>query len=293
VNNLLLQLLPLGIGAAIFVSVLMLLMLFSGNTEQTLDRLLGRYASHLRLEFEQLQLPLSVTQFMACQIGICLALFALGIVTGPDAVTKLSMGLLLAYAGFWLSRRWLKEQHVRRKRRFQEQFADAAALIGNTVRSGLSLLQALEVVVREMEDPMAYELYQVLQATRVGAPLDTVLEDWAARMHNSDLDMFVTAIIIQRQTGGDLAHVLNTLATTVRQRQRIQGQISALTAQGRLGAMVLAGLPIFMGVILYFLNPGRMSLMVSHPIGWGMLLASATTILAGMLVVRKIVEIDI
>jgi tight adherence protein B len=230
---------------------------------------------------------------MACQIGICLALFALGIVTGPDAVTKLSMGLLLAYAGFWLSRRWLKEQHVRRKRRFQEQFADAAALIGNTVRSGLSLLQALEVVVREMEDPMAYELYQVLQATRVGAPLDTVLEDWAARMHNSDLDMFVTAIIIQRQTGGDLAHVLNTLATTVRQRQRIQGQISALTAQGRLGAMVLAGLPIFMGVILYFLNPGRMSLMVSHPIGWGMLLASATTILAGMLVVRKIVEIDI
>jgi tight adherence protein B len=161
------------------------------------------------------------------------------------------------------------------------------------VRSGLSLLQALEVVVREMEDPMAYELYQVLQATRVGAPLDTVLEDWAARMHNSDLDMFVTAIIIQRQTGGDLAHVLNTLASTVRQRQRIQGQISALTAQGRLGAMVLAGLPIFMGVMLYFLNPGRMSLMVSHPIGWGMLLASGTTILAGMLVVRKIVEIDI
>jgi tight adherence protein B len=293
VEDLLLQLLPLGIGAAIFVSVLMLMLLFSGNTEKTLNALTGRYAQALKIEFDQLQLPLSPSQFIFFQTGLALALFAIGVVTGPDALTKIAMGLLFAYLGFWGCRRWLKDQHVRRKRKFQEQFADAAALIGNTVRSGLSLVQALEVVVREMDDPMAYELYQVLQATRVGAPLDTVLEDWAARMNNTDLDIFVTAIIIQRQTGGDLAHVLNTLAHTVRQRQRIQGQISALTAQGRLGAMVLAGLPVFMGVILYFLNPGRMSLMVSHPIGWGMLFASAATIIGGIVVVQKIVEIDI
>ncbi|PIQ28466.1 hypothetical protein COW36_13190 [bacterium (Candidatus Blackallbacteria) CG17_big_fil_post_rev_8_21_14_2_50_48_46] len=292
-ENLLLQLLPLGIGALIFVSVLMLMLLFSGKTEKLMDSLLGRYTQSLKQEFEQLQLPLNPSQFIFFQAGLSLALFALGVVTGPDAMTKLSMGLLFAYLGVFICKRWLKEQHARRKRRFQEQFADAAALIGNTVRSGLSLVQALEVVVREMDDPMAYELYQVLQATRVGAPLDTVLEDWAERMQNTDLDIFVTAIIIQRQTGGDLAHVLNTLANTVRQRQKIQGQISALTAQGRLGAMVLALLPLFMGVVLYFLNPGRMSLMVSHPIGWGMLSASAVTILGGIVVVRKIVDIDI
>lgn len=292
-ENLLLQLLPLGIGAAIFMSVLLLMLVFSGNTEKTLDALMGKYIHALRQEFEQLQLSFNPSQFVFFQMGLSLALFALGIVTGPDALTKLAMGLLFAYLGFWLCRRWLKEQHIRRRRRFQEQFADAAALIGNSVRSGLSLMQAFEVVVREMEDPMAYELYQVLQATRMGAPLDTVLEEWAARMKNSDLDIFVTAIIIQRQTGGDLAHVLNTLANTVRQRQRIQGQISALTAQGRLGAMVLAGLPLFMGIVLYFLNPSRMTLMVSHPIGWAMLLTSGTTILAGILVVRKIVDIDI
>lgn len=292
-NDLLLQLMPLGIGALIFVAVLGMLMLFSNQGEKTIDSLSGHYIERLKPIFERLQLTMPPAQFVMMQLGFGLVLFTVGLVTGPDVLTKLSMGVLLGLIGVWLPQRWLKDQEKRRARRFAEQFADAAALIGNSVRSGLSLPQALEVLVREMDDPMAFEVYQVLQQTRVGLPLDTALEQWAARMGNPDLEIFVTAVTIQRQTGGDLGHVLNTLAQTVRERQRIQGQILSLTAQGRLGAIVLCGLPIFMGVALYFLNPSRMGLMFSEPLGWGMLGISALTISAGYFLVRRIVDIDI
>lgn len=291
--EILLSLLPIGIGALIFVAVLLMLMLFSNQGERFLDQLTGHYIERLKPEFQALQLNIQPMQFVILQIVLAVLLLATGIVTGPDLLTKISMGILLGLIGFWLPSRWLKDQHKRRQARFAEQFADAAALIGNSVRSGLSLMQALEVLVREMDDPMAYEVYQVLQAVRVGQPLDTALEQWAERMKNADLEIFVTAVTIQRQTGGDLGHVLNTLASTIRQRQRIHGQIQALTAQGRMGAIVLSGLPIFMGVALYFINPDRMGLMFSDPLGWGMLGLSAITITAGYMSVRKIVDIDI
>lgn len=292
-NELLLKLLPIGIGLLIFVAVAGSLLLFSNQGEQLIDTLTGNYIEKLKPVFARLNLRIAPAQFVMLQLGLALVLCTVGLATGPDILTKLNMGVLLGLIGFWLPQRWLKEQEKRRSQRFKEQFADAAALIGNSVRSGLSLMQALEVLVREMEDPMAYEVYQVLQQTRVGLPLDTALEQWAERMQNPDLEIFVTAVTIQRQTGGDLGHVLNTLAATVRQRQRIQGQIMALTAQGRMGAIVLCGLPIFMGVVLYFLNPQRMGLMFSEPMGWGMLLLSAVTISAGYFIVRKIVDIDI
>jgi tight adherence protein B len=292
-GNIFVQLLPIGITVAIFVSVMMVLLMFSKRAEGVLDGLTGKYAVKLKQEFELLQLPFTPTQFMAFQLGIVLVLFGVGIITGPDPTTKLAVGALFGYIGFWLTRRYVAEQHKRRQQRFKEQFADAAALIGNAVRSGLSLFQGLEIVVKEMDDPIAYEVYQVLQATKVGAPLDTVLEDWARRMGSPDLDIFVTAINIQRQTGGDLSYILNMLASTIRQRQKIQGQIQALTAQGRLGSYVLSGLPIFMGVVLYFINPQRMGLVLTEPLGWGMMAVSATTITIGIVVIRKIVDIDI
>ena len=292
-TGILLSLLPFGIGLLIFVAVMGGLMLFSNQGEKLLDTLSGNYIEKLKPLFARLNLRVAPAQFVMIQLGLALVLFTVGLATGPDVLTKLNMGVLLGLIGFWLPQRWLREQEKRRAARFRDQFADAAALIGNSVRSGLSLLQAMEVLVREMEDPMAYEVYQVLQQTRVGMPLDTALEQWAERMQNPDLDIFVTAVTIQRQTGGDLGHVLNTLAATVRQRQRIHGQIQSLTAQGRLGAIVLCGLPIFMGVALYFINPKRMGLMFSEPLGWGMLLLSAVTISAGYVLVRKIVDIDI
>lgn len=292
-NDLLLKLMPIGIGLLIFVAVTGVLLLFSNQGEKLIDSLTGNYIEKLKPVFQRLGLRVAPAQFVMIQLGLALVLFTVGLATGPNLLTKLNMGILLGLVGFWLPQRWLKDQEKRRAARFKEQFADAAALIGNSVRSGLSLLQALEVLVREMEDPMAYEVYQVLQQTRVGLPLDTALEQWAERMDSPDLEIFVTAVTIQRQTGGDLGHVLNTLAATVRQRQKIQGQIMSLTAQGRLGAIVLCGLPVFMGVVLYFINPKRMGLMFTEPLGLGMLLLSAITITAGYFLVRKIVDIDI
>lgn len=292
-SSLLQQVIPYIIAAAVFFSILLVSLLFSKKTETAATDFLGRYRTNLTRQVELLNLPISVNQFMMLQGAVVLLLFAVGLLTGPDFITKLVMGVVFGATGWILSRRYILDKHKQRQTKFKEQFADAASLIGNSVRSGLSLQQSLDVLVREMDDPMAYEVYQVMQATKMGTPLDTALEQWAARMNNPDLDIFVTAINIQRQTGGDLSFILGTLGTTIRQRHKIQGQIQALTAQGRVGAYVLSGMPIFMGGVLYFLNPSRMSLMFTHPIGLGMLAVTATTITLGIFVIRRIVDIDI
>lgn len=288
-----LYLFPIVIALAIFVSVFLLISVFSKQIQDLINIFIGKQHKKLEQQFELLHLPFTPQQYLLFQGAVALSLFVVGILSGPNISVQLASGILFAWAGIWLTRRYIDDQHKKRLETFKAQFADAIALIGNSVRSGLSLFQALEMVVKEMDDPMAYEVKQVLQATRVGQPLDSVLEDWARRINSVDLDIFVTAVNIQRQTGGDLGVVLQTLGNTIRQRVKIQGQIQSLTAQGRLSAYILSGLPIFMGVALYFLNPNRMSLMFTHPIGWGMLAISFVTIALGILVVRKLVDIDI
>lgn len=284
---------PLLIGIIIFVAVFLLIAVFSGNIEKILDPFLGSYLKHLEKEFEILDLPITARSFMMFQIGLSILLLVVGLLIMEDVLSKVFVGFTLAVLSFFSTRLYITQNKNKRRAKFDEQFVDAIALIANAVRSGLSLMQALELVISEMGNPMAYEITLVTQSTRIGVPLDAALMEWSKRINSKDLDIFVTAVIIQNQTGGNLSEILETLGKTIRERFKIQRQIKTLTSQGVASAYVLTGLPIVLGVALYFIQPETMSVMVTNNYGIMLTLSTFAMIGVGGFFVKKIITIDI
>lgn len=284
---------PAIIAIIIFSSVFLLITVFSGNIEKSIDPVFGKYLKYLDKEFTLLNLPLSPKSFMMYQIGASILFFVFGLLIGEDVLSKIFVGTVLGCLAFFIGRIYLSREKTKRKQRFEEQFVDAIALIANAVRSGLSLMQALELTVSEMTDPISYEVNMVIQSTRLGASLDIAMLEWVKRMNSKDLDIFVTAILIQSQTGGNLSDILETLGNTIRERFKIQRQIKALTSQGTASAYVLTALPIVLGIALYFIQPETMSLMFTNNYGILLSLSSLGMIGIGGLIVKKIVNIDI
>lgn len=176
---------------------------------------------------------------------------------------------------------------------FNAQLSDALALISNSLRTGYSFMQSLEMVAREMPDPLSAEFERVLIEMNLGVPTEDALNNMAKRIRSDDLDLMVTAVLIQRQIGGNLSEILDNIATTIRSRVKIKGEIKTITAQGRISGLVIGILPIALGVMIYIINPQYLSVLFHHPIGRVMLAGAACSMLIGILIIRKIVNIEV
>lgn len=221
---------------------------------------------------------------VACAVGCALLGLALGL--GPAAWAA-------GVAGYGLPALWLRQRLARRLRVFETQLPDALALVAGALRSGYSFLQALAVVSREMPDPVAGEFARVLREHKVGVPLEDALTALSRRMGSADLDLAVTAVLIQRQVGGNLAEVLERIGGTLRDRLQLLGQVRTLTSQGRLSGWIISLLPLALGVVLYVMNPGHVGLLLRHPLGWAMLAMGLLMQATGMLVIRHLVNMDV
>ncbi|MFN8671768.1 MAG: type II secretion system F family protein [Candidatus Sericytochromatia bacterium] len=284
----------LAITAIVFVSVFLLIAVFSSNIEKNIDPVLGRYLKYLEKEFKYIDdIKMSPKRFMMMHIGITLILFGLGIIIMDGVFPKIFTAIILAIIGLFGGNVFVKKAKERRKNKFDSQFVDAIALIANAVRSGLSLMQAMELVVTEMPNPVAYELNLVIQSTRVGIPLDIALTEMSKRVHSEDLNIFITAVLIQSQTGGNLTEILETLGLTIRERFKLQRRIKALTAQGIASAYILTFLPVVLGVALFFVQPQTMKLLFTTNYGLMLNLLVIVMISIGSFFVRKIITIDI
>lgn len=253
---------------------------------------LDAYRTRLREALDRADSRFAPERFLMLQGGIVFVAFAFGLLANPNLVVGAMVGTLLAFGGWRLSWAYLNWAQKRQQAKFLEQFAEAVGLIANAVKSGLSVLQAFELVAQEMPKPISTEMATVLQGVRVGIPLDVALEDWGARVDSDDLRLFVTAISLQRQTGGPLSEILDILGETVRERRRIQGQIRTSTAQGRGSAYFLTLLPVFFLFALYLLNPSYVSLFFQHPLGLVLLAIGAGMDLLGLAVIRRLIAID-
>lgn len=284
----------LTIVAIIFVSVLLIMAVFAPNIDKNIDPILGKYLKHLEKEFMFIDdLKFTPKRFMMMHIGITLFLFGFGIIFMDGAVQKLFAAIVLGVLGFYSGRVFVTQAKKRREQKFDEQFVDSISLISNAVRSGLSLMQALELVVNEMPNPVSYEINLVIQSTRVGIPLDLALSEMSKRVKSSDLDIFITAVVIQNQTGGNLTEILETLASTIRERFKLQRRIKALTAQGIASAYILTLLPIILGVALFFVQPETMKLLFTTNYGIVLDISVLIMIAVGSFFVKKIITIDI
>jgi len=222
--------------------------------------------------------------FLSCVLvgGIAWAAF-------PNAVFDIGCALV-AFPIPRLGIAWLKR---RRDRKFGVQLIDALNAMGNALKAGFSLPQALELLQREMDNPMGQEMRLVCQETRVGVQIEEALQHLVQRMPSQDLELVVTSIAISREVGGQLSEVFDNIADTIRERFRIEGRIQALTSQGKLQGIVISMLPILVGLALNAINPALFRPMYTTLPGWLLMGVIGVLELLGIWFIWKIVSIEV
>ncbi|MDW7740442.1 MAG: type II secretion system F family protein [Bacillota bacterium] len=203
------------------------------------------------------------------------------------------LGLLGGLIGLYIPGMIINSKKRKRSLQMTEQLPEALNIISSGLRAGFSFPQAVSIVVREMEPPLAVEFSRVLRENRVGKPMDEALTDLLDRVENDDLELLVTALLIQRQVGGNLAEVLDSISHTIRERVRIKGEIRTLTAEGRISAIILSLLPIFIAGVIVLLNPDYILTLVQEPIGIILIAGAICMQVVGIFIIRKIVAIDV
>ncbi len=200
-----------------------------------------------------------------------------------------ALGLLVPILG---SSAFLRFKASRRNSAFAEQLGDALMIMAGALRSGFGVGQAIDTVAEEMDDPIGTEFRRAILETRLGRDMEDALDGIARRVQNEDFEWVVDAMRINRQVGGDLAQILDQVAETIRARNRLKRQVAALTAEGRISALVLGVLPIGMGLILYTSNPDYMDPLFSRTIGWVMLGVAVGLLVTGALWLKKLIDIE-
>jgi tight adherence protein B len=258
------------------------------STSGMFDRLWSRFGDAGRL-FEQADTQLTPNRFLAVSGILGLAGGVLGYALTRSAGAVPIAAILLAM----LPLGWLLMRRRKRLKKFQAQLPDAMELIARALRAGHSLAAGLNLVAEEMPDPIGKEFGRCFEEQNLGIPLDDALRSLTKRVPNLDLKFFATAVILQRQTGGDLAEILDKIGYLIRERFKIWGQVQALTGEGRLSGIVLLALPPFLFLAVYKLNPTYCMVLFEDPLGKQMLAFAIVMQLIGALVIRKIVNIKV
>ena len=240
-----------------------------------------------RLDDLYLTIPTSHLIYLSVLSFVLLAMLV-GTVTG-SFIIGLAAGLLALLAPDLLVR-FLRK---RRQERFGAQLVDALMTMSNALRTGFSLPQAFQLVQREMDDPISQEFRLLNTEARLGVPMEEALQHMLERMPGEDLDLFITAVNISREVGGNLSEVFDNISSTIRERQRLAGKIRSLTAMGKMQAGIICSLPVLMAVVLNFTNPEMMRPLFHTPLGWLLFGVIAILELFGIVIIRKIVNIDI
>jgi tight adherence protein B len=237
----------------------------------------------------QAQADVSVGEVLAAIALLSVLGFTLAIVF----TSALAIGVATALIGASLPLVWLSRRRRRVARMFAEQLLDTIAMLASSVRSGHSLVQALEHVVTEAPEPTRSTIALVVREIGLGASQEDALERLADRLPSEDLELIVSAINVHHQIGGSLARVLDSIAETIMERGRIEGDIRSLTAQQRYSAYVLSLLPIAVGLVLYLVSPDYIAPLFLPGALRVALIGSLAMIASGFLILRRMANIDV
>ena len=249
---------------------------------------IGRFGN-LELLFEQADTSLTVSRLLLT----CLILGIAGAGAGTALGIHLALMPVLALLMAALPVFWLILRRRRRLKAFAVQLPDALEMLARSLRAGQSLASGFNAVATEMSAPIGTEFGRVFEEQNLGVSLEESLEAMGERIPNLDLKFFCTAIILQRQTGGDLAEILDKIGHLIRERFQIWGQVQALTGEGRLSGIILLALPIVLFAVVYQMNPDYVMVLFTDPMGKKMLAGAAVMQVLGALVIKKIVNIKV
>jgi tight adherence protein B len=260
------------------------------------------FGANLARDIARADLKIKVSEFLAIWaasiVGIPLLMIVFSV--GFPALRSPIAILVGVLVGFFLPRFWLGRRKAGRLNAFNKQLPDTITLLANALRAGSSFLQAIELVVRESRPPISLEFSRVIREVNLGLPFEQALENMVRRVRSDDLELMATAISIQHTVGGNLAEILDSIAYTIRERVRIQGEIRTLTAQQRLSGYVVGFLPIGLAGFLFVAAPSFMDPMFRNPpdvlglpAGVVILIFGGFMMFIGFMFIRRIVDIEV
>jgi tight adherence protein B len=225
-------------------------------------------------------------------LTVCLASGGLGLGLGFLKLGFLG-GLLGGGLGLLLPYQVLRFKKKRRLKKFEKQLPEALDLLARGMKAGHAFATGLQLVAQEMDDPIGIEFFITAKEHSHGLELNAALVNLCQRMDLRDLRFFTTAVIVQRETGGNLTEILEKIAALIRERFKLRNQILALTAEGRLSGWILVMLPPLVALSLFYMNPSYEMLLIRHPLGRLMAMVALGAQVVGMLAIRKVVNIKV
>lgn len=244
------------------------------------------------LQLERAGVPLRVGEYYMIRLIAAVALFLVPLVFG-FALFNLFIALILAVVGFMAPTQWLANKRNKRAERITAQLVDMLGMVSNSIKSGYGLMQSLEFAGSQLPAPLGLELRRTLREATLGMTSEAALGAMGERINSRDLDLVLTAINIQRAVGGNLSEILDNVAYTMRERERIRGDIATLAAQQKLTGIVVGGLPVFMFAVFTVMNPGYMSVFFEESIGRIILVAAVGLEVVGYLAMKRIMAIEV
>jgi tight adherence protein B len=243
-------------------------------------------------QISRADLNLRTSEWMLIRIGSAVLLAFIGFARFGLSALGIQ-AVVLGLVGYFIPQFYLGFRQRGRLKAFNNQLGDTLILMANALKTGYSLAQALDVVANKASPPMNQEFDRVVKEVNLGAGVEESLGRMVRRTESSDLDMVATAIAINRKIGGNLSEILETISETIRERVRIKGEMSSMTAQARGSGYMITALPIVLGVFMYFVTPQYFAPMLASPIGIGMLIGAGIFMGLGQLVMGKIATVDV
>ena len=248
-----------------------------------------RHADGLNIKMQQAGLPIAGTEFLII-LGISAAITCL---IALFAVRRWYVAILAAVFVMALEYIYVLVRIDRRSASFTNQLGDCLTMVANALRAGFSFLQAMDMISKEMEPPISEEFQHVMRDIALGASIERALNDMDKRVGSPDFSLVVTAVLIQQQVGGDLAHILDTISETIRDRIRMRREVKTLTTQGRMSGWILILTPVGLALFMSSSNPNYLDPLFKHPIGQMILGATVVSEIIGAIVINRIVDIEV
>ncbi|QHS22499.1 secretion system protein [Virgibacillus sp. MSP4-1] len=233
--------------------------------------------------------PIKSEEFMAIRLLSVL----LTLMTAFAMELNLMMVILLPLIGWFGPGRYLKHKRKKRIQACSDQLPQALGTISTAMKSGFSFMQAMQLVSKEVSDPLGTEFAKAIREMNLGVSMEQSFQNLLSRLPNKDLKLVVTAVLIQRSTGGNLSKLFETIEETIHERIRMKDELKTLTSQGRMSAIIISLLPVVLGLILNVASPSYFSPMLEHPLGLAFLAMGAVSGFIGWLVIQKIVRIEV
>jgi tight adherence protein B len=253
------------------------------------SKLGNKYMVNLETQIIQAHIMLKVEEFITIELISAFGFLLLGLMIFSIKI----LSLPFAVVGFFLPALLVRMKKKGILKKIDQQLPDTIMLLSNSLKAGYSFMQAVDVASKELPPPISLEFKQLLKEVNLGVNTETALESLSGRVQSEDMKLVILAVLIQREIGGNLSEILDNISDTIRARIKVKGEISVLTAQGRISGVIISLLPIALGFAIFVMNPTYITVLFTEPLGMMMLGASIIMQLIGILFIRKIIRIEV